>query len=120
MPNMLPLLPPTLRRTPGRPIKVTRKESDEPQTIKRPTKKGVEMRCNKCNKLGHKEEFQRSKDIKLVFITKWLLQLNKRIPQLNKRLPQLSRKLPQLINKLPQLMFMELTKNLAKASAHTN
>ncbi|KAH1046222.1 hypothetical protein J1N35_037006 [Gossypium stocksii] len=32
--NMLPILPPPLRRPPGRPIKVRRKELDEPQTTK--------------------------------------------------------------------------------------
>ncbi|MBA0789010.1 hypothetical protein Gotri_026592, partial [Gossypium trilobum] len=30
--NILPILPPTLRRPPGRPTKVRRKELDEPQT----------------------------------------------------------------------------------------
>ncbi|MBA0639994.1 hypothetical protein Goklo_022985 [Gossypium klotzschianum] len=33
--NMLPILPPTLRRPPGRPTKVRKKEPDEPQTTER-------------------------------------------------------------------------------------
>ncbi|PPS11637.1 hypothetical protein GOBAR_AA09016 [Gossypium barbadense] len=41
---MLPILPPPLRRPPGRPIKVRRKEPDEPQTTERLSKRGVEMR----------------------------------------------------------------------------
>ncbi|MBA0607507.1 hypothetical protein Godav_019796, partial [Gossypium davidsonii] len=43
-----------------------------------------------------------SKDIKLVFTTKWLPQLSNRLPQISKRVPQLNR-LPQLTKKmLPQ------------------
>ncbi|PPD80800.1 hypothetical protein GOBAR_DD22269 [Gossypium barbadense] len=66
MPNMLSILPPTLRKSPDRPTKVRRKESDEPQEIERLTKRGVEMRCSKCNKKGHnkrscKEEVKRHK-----------------------------------------------------------
>ncbi|PPE01884.1 hypothetical protein GOBAR_DD01089 [Gossypium barbadense] len=84
--NMLPILPPTLRKPPGRPTKVIRKEPDEPQKIERLSKRGVDMR---------------SKDIKLVSqLSNKLPQISKRVPQLN-RLPQLSYKLPQLINKLP-------------------
>ncbi|MBA0576858.1 hypothetical protein Golob_025272, partial [Gossypium lobatum] len=30
-----------------------RKELDESQTTTRLTKKGVEMKCSKCNKFGH-------------------------------------------------------------------
>ncbi|XP_052887391.1 uncharacterized protein LOC128296296 [Gossypium arboreum] len=51
--NMLPILPPPLRRPPGRPIKVRRKEPDEPQTTERLSKRGVEMRCSKCKIIGH-------------------------------------------------------------------
>ncbi|MFQ6635487.1 hypothetical protein Gotur_010293 [Gossypium turneri] len=51
--NMLSILPPTLRKPPGRPTKVRRKESNEPQAIERLTKRGVETRCSKCNKKGH-------------------------------------------------------------------
>ncbi|KAK5784845.1 hypothetical protein PVK06_039384 [Gossypium arboreum] len=50
---MLPILPPLLRRPPGRPTKVRRKEPDEPQTIERLSKRGVEMRCSKCKIIGH-------------------------------------------------------------------
>ncbi|MFQ6646528.1 hypothetical protein Gotur_020320 [Gossypium turneri] len=38
--NMLPILSPTLRRPPGRPTKVRRKEPDEPQTTERLSKRG--------------------------------------------------------------------------------
>ncbi|KAH1046361.1 hypothetical protein J1N35_037145, partial [Gossypium stocksii] len=55
VPNMLPILPPTLRRQPSRPTKVRWKEHDEPQIIRRLSKKGVDMRCSKCNKIGHKK-----------------------------------------------------------------
>ncbi|XP_012472321.1 uncharacterized protein LOC105789498 [Gossypium raimondii] len=57
VPNMLPILPPTLKKPPSKPTKVRRKELDEPQTIERLTKRGVEMRL---------------KDTKLVPTTKWL------------------------------------------------
>ncbi|MFQ6660229.1 hypothetical protein Gotur_028829 [Gossypium turneri] len=39
--NILPILPPTLRRSPGRPTKVRRKEPDEPQTTESLSKRGV-------------------------------------------------------------------------------
>ncbi|KAG8479744.1 hypothetical protein CXB51_029261 [Gossypium anomalum] len=51
--NMLPVLPPLLRRPPGRPTKVRRKEPDEPQTTERLSKREVEMRCSKCKIIGH-------------------------------------------------------------------
>ncbi|KAH1130372.1 hypothetical protein J1N35_001750 [Gossypium stocksii] len=51
--NMLPILPPPLRRPPGRPTKVRRKELDEGQTTNRLSKRGVEMRCSKCKRIGH-------------------------------------------------------------------
>ncbi|PPR88970.1 hypothetical protein GOBAR_AA31720 [Gossypium barbadense] len=51
--NMLLILLPTLRRPPGRPIKVRRKELDEPQTTERLSKRGVDMRCSKCKRIGH-------------------------------------------------------------------
>ncbi|KAG8493120.1 hypothetical protein CXB51_010632 [Gossypium anomalum] len=52
--NMLPILPPPLKRPPGKPTKVRRKEPDEPQTIERLSKRGVvEIRCSKCKKVGH-------------------------------------------------------------------
>ncbi|MBA0842152.1 hypothetical protein Goarm_001997 [Gossypium armourianum] len=54
--DMLPIMPPTLRRPPSRPTKMRRRESDEPQTTTKLTKKGVEMKCNKCNKLGHNKK----------------------------------------------------------------
>ncbi|KAH1048021.1 hypothetical protein J1N35_038805 [Gossypium stocksii] len=50
---MLPILPPPLRRPPGRPTKVRRKEPDEPQTTERLSKRGVEMKYNKCKRIGH-------------------------------------------------------------------
>ncbi|KAK5792995.1 hypothetical protein PVK06_034129 [Gossypium arboreum] len=50
---MLLILLPTLRRPPGRPIKVRRKELDEPQTTKGLSKRGVDMRCSKCKRIGH-------------------------------------------------------------------
>ncbi|MBA0725973.1 hypothetical protein Golax_001831, partial [Gossypium laxum] len=50
---MLPILPPTLRRPLSRPTKVRRKEPDEPQTTERLTKRRVEMRCSKCNKISY-------------------------------------------------------------------
>ncbi|KAK5784471.1 hypothetical protein PVK06_038995 [Gossypium arboreum] len=85
--NMLPILPPPLRRPPGRPTKVRRKEPDEPQATEMLSKRGVEMRL---------------KDIKLVSEpSKRLPQVSKRVPQLNK-VPQLNYLLPQLIKKLPQ------------------
>ncbi|KAH1064615.1 hypothetical protein J1N35_029602 [Gossypium stocksii] len=46
---MLPILPPPLRRPLGRPTKVRRKESD----TERLSKRGVEMRCSKCKRIGH-------------------------------------------------------------------
>ncbi|PPS10344.1 hypothetical protein GOBAR_AA10301 [Gossypium barbadense] len=49
---MLLILPPTLRRPPGRPTKVRRKEPDEPQTTERLSKRVVDMRCIKRHKVG--------------------------------------------------------------------
>ncbi|MBA0704333.1 hypothetical protein Golax_016598 [Gossypium laxum] len=40
---MLPIMPPTIRRPPGRPTKVRKKEPDEPQTTERLSKRGVDM-----------------------------------------------------------------------------
>ncbi|MFQ6633319.1 hypothetical protein Gotur_010890, partial [Gossypium turneri] len=51
--NMLPILPPTLRKPHGRPTKVRRKEPDEPQTTERLSKRGVDMRCSKCKRIVH-------------------------------------------------------------------
>ncbi|KAK5811755.1 hypothetical protein PVK06_027123 [Gossypium arboreum] len=51
--NMLPILPPPLRRPPGRPTKVRRKEPDKSQTTERLSKRGVEMRCSKCKIISH-------------------------------------------------------------------
>ncbi|PPR95159.1 hypothetical protein GOBAR_AA25527 [Gossypium barbadense] len=51
--NMLLILPPTLRRPPGRPTKVRKKEPDKPQTTERLIKRGVDMRCSKCKRIGH-------------------------------------------------------------------
>ncbi|PPR96054.1 hypothetical protein GOBAR_AA24616 [Gossypium barbadense] len=50
---MLPILPPTLRWLPGRPTKVRRKEPDELQTTEILSKRGVDMRCSKCKRIGH-------------------------------------------------------------------
>ncbi|KAH1033540.1 hypothetical protein J1N35_045714 [Gossypium stocksii] len=50
---MLQILPPPLRRPPGRPTKVRKKEPDEGQTTDRLSKRGVEMRCSKCKRIGH-------------------------------------------------------------------
>ncbi|KAG8488109.1 hypothetical protein CXB51_018508 [Gossypium anomalum] len=112
LPNTLPILPPPLRRPPGRPTKVRRKEPDEPQTTERLSKRGVEMRCSKCKIIGHNKKSCKGevgqnipvKDIKLVSEpSNRLPQVSKRVPQLNK-VPQLSYLLPQLRYLLPQLI----------------
>ncbi|PPD95291.1 hypothetical protein GOBAR_DD07699 [Gossypium barbadense] len=54
--NMLPILPPTLRRPTGRPTRVRRKEPNEPQTTEWLSKRGVDMRCNKCKRIGHNKK----------------------------------------------------------------
>ncbi|PPD89555.1 hypothetical protein GOBAR_DD13505 [Gossypium barbadense] len=51
--NMLPILPPTLRRPPGGPTKMVRKEPNEPQTTERLSKRGVDMMYSKCKRIGH-------------------------------------------------------------------
>ncbi|KAK8675769.1 hypothetical protein V6N13_033832 [Hibiscus sabdariffa] len=50
-----PVLPPKLRRSPGRPKTKRKREADEaPQTsTSRFTKRGVKMYCSKCGKPGH-------------------------------------------------------------------
>ncbi|KAK8646817.1 hypothetical protein V6N13_120587 [Hibiscus sabdariffa] len=50
-----PVLPPKLRRPPGRPKTKRKREADEaPQTsTSRFTKRGVKMYCSKCGKSGH-------------------------------------------------------------------
>ncbi|KAK8629723.1 hypothetical protein V6N13_078553 [Hibiscus sabdariffa] len=52
-----PVLPPKLRRPPGRPKTKRKREADEaPQTsISRFTKRGVKMYCSKCGKHGHNQ-----------------------------------------------------------------
>ncbi|PPD95301.1 hypothetical protein GOBAR_DD07676 [Gossypium barbadense] len=83
--NMLPILPLTLRRPPDRPTKAT---------IRGVAKGKLAKTFFTCS--------YRSKDIKLVFTTKWLPQLSNRLPQISKGVPQLNR-LPQLTKKmLPQ------------------
>ncbi|PPE02239.1 hypothetical protein GOBAR_DD00766 [Gossypium barbadense] len=57
--DMLPILPHRLRRLLDRLTKVRRKEFDEPQTTERLTERGVEMRCSKCNILGHNKRSYR-------------------------------------------------------------
>lgn len=52
--NMEPILPPMLRRPPGRPHKSRRKEMDEtPTQQSKISKKGVHMTCRKCGQSGH-------------------------------------------------------------------
>ncbi|KAH7663359.1 Retroviral ribonuclease H protein [Dioscorea alata] len=51
---MEPILPPLLRRPPGRPHKSRRKEEDEVNASRsKITKSGVQMTCRKCGKTGH-------------------------------------------------------------------
>ncbi|KAH1047651.1 hypothetical protein J1N35_038435 [Gossypium stocksii] len=50
---MLPILPPTLKRPLDRPTKVRRKESDESQITERLSKRGVDMRFNKCKRISN-------------------------------------------------------------------
>ncbi|KAH1063399.1 hypothetical protein J1N35_028386 [Gossypium stocksii] len=50
---MLPILPPPLRRPPDKLTKMRRKELDEPKPTERLSKRGVEMRCSKCKRIGH-------------------------------------------------------------------
>ncbi|XP_052477255.1 uncharacterized protein LOC105800338 [Gossypium raimondii] len=38
---------------PDRPTKVRRKEPDEPKTTEKLSKRGVDMRCSKCKRIGH-------------------------------------------------------------------
>ncbi|XP_016713298.1 uncharacterized protein [Gossypium hirsutum] len=107
--NMLPILPPPLRRPPGRPIKVRRKEPNEPQTTERLSKRRVEMRCSKCKIIGHNKRSCKGEVGQNILVKRHqvgvrpsnrLPQVSKRVPQLNK-VPQLSYQLSQLIKKLP-------------------
>ncbi|KAK8554422.1 hypothetical protein V6N13_093417 [Hibiscus sabdariffa] len=50
---MEPILPPVLRRPPGRPNKKRRLEADEAPTTGKVSKRGVKMTCTKCGKTGH-------------------------------------------------------------------
>ncbi|KAK8689067.1 hypothetical protein V6N13_087798 [Hibiscus sabdariffa] len=50
----LPILPPPLRRPPGRPHKSRRKEADEPATTStKLSRKYVKLKCTKCGKPGY-------------------------------------------------------------------
>ncbi|KAL4353017.1 hypothetical protein GQ457_06G019860 [Hibiscus cannabinus] len=50
----VPILPPPLRRPPGRPHKSRRKEADEPaSTSTKLSRKYVKLKCTKCGKPGH-------------------------------------------------------------------
>ncbi|KAK8705322.1 hypothetical protein V6N13_048926 [Hibiscus sabdariffa] len=53
--DMEPILPPQLRRPPGRPHKVRKKEADEPLVSGKVGKKGETKRCRKCGKKGHND-----------------------------------------------------------------
>ncbi|MBA0843126.1 hypothetical protein Goarm_000340 [Gossypium armourianum] len=116
-------------RAPSRPTKVRRKELDEPQKTKKLTKKGVEMKCSKCKKLGHNKRSCKGEVDQNILVGHllWLHSftyifnvldgfhfscrsqdiklefITKWLPQLIKKLLQLTKKLSQLINKLPQL-----------------
>lgn len=49
-----PILPPYMRRAPGRPKKARRKENDEPKSTSRKGKRNQEtVRCKRCKELGH-------------------------------------------------------------------
>ncbi|KAK8626053.1 hypothetical protein V6N13_133705 [Hibiscus sabdariffa] len=51
--TMEPILPPVLRRTPGRPNKKRRLEADEAPTTGKVNKRCVKMTCTKCGKTSH-------------------------------------------------------------------
>ncbi|KAE8695057.1 hypothetical protein F3Y22_tig00110745pilonHSYRG00184 [Hibiscus syriacus] len=52
--TMEPILPPTLRRPPGRPHKNKRMEADEtPPYTRKVTKRGIKILCRKCGGSGH-------------------------------------------------------------------
>ncbi|MFQ6625624.1 hypothetical protein Gotur_005708 [Gossypium turneri] len=73
--NMLPILPPTLRRPPGRPTKVRRKEPDEPQTTERLSKRGV-----KRHKVGVHNQVVAPTQQQGTPISKSIPKLNRRLP----------------------------------------
>ncbi|KAK8494614.1 hypothetical protein V6N13_029862 [Hibiscus sabdariffa] len=50
---MKPILPPTLRRPPGRSNKKRQLEANEAPTTGKVNKKSVKMSCTKCGKIGH-------------------------------------------------------------------
>ncbi|KAH7862346.1 hypothetical protein Vadar_003544 [Vaccinium darrowii] len=47
------MLPPDVKKRSGRPKKARRREPEEPQDPTKLTKKGVQMRCSACGKVGH-------------------------------------------------------------------
>lgn len=53
--NLPPILPPPVRRAPGRPKKLRRKDNDEPKstTSKKGKRNQETMRCTRCKELGH-------------------------------------------------------------------
>jgi len=52
--NLPPILPPSVRRAPGRPKKLRRKDNDEPKSNSKKGKRNQEtVRCTRCKELGH-------------------------------------------------------------------
>ena len=47
------LKPPKIRKLPGRPGKVRRKEADESRKTRKLSKRGVVITCSKCGTQGH-------------------------------------------------------------------
>ncbi|KAL4282620.1 hypothetical protein GQ457_16G009370 [Hibiscus cannabinus] len=58
--DMEPILPPTIRRPPGRPTKKRRREANEVVNPKL-SKKGQQANCTKCGKTGHNKRTCRGK-----------------------------------------------------------
>jgi len=48
-----PIIPPYMRRAPGRPKKLRRKANDEPKTSGKPKRNQETVRCGTCKELGH-------------------------------------------------------------------
>jgi hypothetical protein len=52
--NLPAILPPRVRRTPGRPKKLRRKDNDRPKSYRKKGKRNQEtVRCIRCKEIGH-------------------------------------------------------------------
>jgi hypothetical protein len=67
--GMSEVLPPIVRRMPGRPKKLRRREKDEPKKGKKLSRKGTKMTCQTCGQVGHNKKGCSSRKVNTILYT---------------------------------------------------